>query len=130
MHSAHSPRSRATGVFEKVCLLGSTLEMKITRSLSNDGTLCPIALNYLGGIPEKYVFFREQQQRHPASIYNLSLDKLAKAFAAVIQEYVRDTTRFSVEPNGGFDINVLLQAQEHLLHCLLEHFDHCYLNFK
>ena len=104
--------------------------MKISRSLNNDGTVGPIALNFLPGIPQNYVFFREHQLRHPASIYNLSLDKLTKAFIAVVEEYGKDTTRFSVEPNGTFDIKGLLQAQEHLLHCLQEHLDDCYLILK
>jgi hypothetical protein len=105
-------------------------EMKISRSLKNDGTVGPIALNFLAGIPQNHLFFREHQLRHPVSIYNLSLDKLTKAFIAVVEEYGRDTIRFSVEPNGGFDIKGLLQAQEHLLHCLQEHLDDCYLILK
>src|SRR6266478_4349502 len=101
--------------------------MKITRSLDRDGTLGPLALNYLAGIPQQCVFFRKQQSRHPASLYNLSLEKLTKAFVVVAEGYARDTARLSVEPKGDFDLKALLDAQEHLLRCLQEHLDDCYL---
>ncbi len=101
--------------------------MKIKRNLDSDGTLGPLAVNYLPGIPQQYIFFREQQLRHPASIYNLSLDKLAKAFLAVAEGYARDTARFSVPPHGGFDLKALLEAQEHLLRSIQDHLDDCYL---
>jgi len=104
--------------------------VKIKRNLDRDGTLGPLAVSYLAGIPQQRVFFREQQLRHPASIYNLSLEKLTKAFVAVLEGYATDTTRFSVEPNGGFDLKALLEAQEHLLRCLQEHLDDCYLILK
>ena len=104
--------------------------MKITRNLDRDGTFGPLALNYLAGIPQQHLFFREQQLRHPASIYNLSLEKLGGAFAAVTEEYARDTARFSVEPNGGFDLKSLLDAQEHLIRCAQEHLADCYLILK
>jgi hypothetical protein len=105
-------------------------EMRIIRTLGRDGTFAPLAANYLAGIPQQHVFFREQQLRHPASIYNLSLEKLTRAFVAVLEGYARDTTRFSVEPNGDFDLKALLEAQEHLLRCLQEHLDDCYLILK
>lgn len=104
--------------------------MKIERNLDHDLTLGPLAFDYLAGIPEKCVFFREHQLRHPASIYNLSLEKVTKAFVAVADGYARDTARFTVEPNGGFDLKALLEAQEHLLRCLQEHLDDCYLILK
>jgi len=104
--------------------------MKIKRNLDRNGTLGPLALNFLAGIPHQYIFSREQQLRHPSSIYNLSLDKLARAFFAVAEGYARDTALFKDLPNGGFDIKVLLDAQEHLLRCLQEHLDDCYLILK
>jgi len=104
--------------------------MKITRNLDRDGTLGPLALNYLAGIPQQYVFFREQQLRHPASLYKFSLDKLTKAFVAVTEGYARDTARLSVESKGGFELKALLDAQENLLRCLQEHLDDCYLILK
>jgi hypothetical protein len=105
-------------------------DMKITRNIERDGTLGPVALNYLAGIPEQNLFFRQQQLRHPASIYNLSLDKLSKAFVAVVEGHVRDTVRLRIEPNGGFELKALLETQEHLLRCLQEHMDDCYLILK
>jgi hypothetical protein len=104
--------------------------MNITRSIERDGTLGPVALHCLPGIPEQYLFFRQQQLRHPASIYNLSLDKLGKAFLAVVEGYARDTGRLRMEPAGGFELKALLDAQEHLLRCLQEHMDDCYLILK
>ncbi len=104
--------------------------MKITRNFDVDGTLGPLALNYLAAVPEQHVFFRQQQLRHPVSIYNFSLDKLAKAFFAVLDDYARDTVRLSAEPTGGFELKSLLEAQEHLLRCLQEHLDDCYLILK
>ena len=104
--------------------------MKITRSLDRDGTLGPLALNYLAGIPQQHIFSREQQLRHPASIYDLSLEKLSRAFAAVTEGYKRDTARLSVTQKELFDLKALLDTQEHLLRCLQEHLDDCYLILK
>ena len=104
--------------------------MKITRKMNVDGTLGPLALNYLSGIPEEYVFFRQQQLRHPASIYDLSLRKLTDAFVAVLDGYARDTIRIGSGPDGGFELKSLLDAQEHLLRCLQEHLDDCHLVLK
>jgi hypothetical protein len=104
--------------------------MKITRSFDLDGTLGPLALNYLAGIPQQYVFFRQQQLRHPASIYSLSLDELSRAFVSVVECYVKDTERLRVQPKDGFELKSLLSAQEHLLHRLQEHLDSCFLILK
>jgi hypothetical protein len=104
--------------------------MRIFRTLERDGTLGPAALNYLPSIPQQYVFFREQQLRHPASIYNRSLEKLAKAFVSVAERYSSDTAKYSYAPNETFDLQILLDAQEHLLRCLQEHLADCYLILK
>ncbi len=104
--------------------------MKITRTLKRDGTLGPLALNYLAGIPQQHLFFREQQLRHPAAHYHLSLEKLTRAFVTVLEGYERDTVRFHVPSKGDFDVKSLLNAQEHLLRCLQEHMDDCYLILK
>ena len=112
---------RSSGVYSKV---------KITRHLDRDGTLGPLALNYLAGISAEHLFFREQRLRHLASIYNLSIDKLTKAFVAVVDRYAADTSRFRIEPNGGFNLQDLCANQEDLLRCLQEHLDDCFLILK
>jgi len=104
--------------------------MKITRKLERDGTIGPPALNYLAGISEQNLFFRQQQLRHPASLYEISLEKLGEAFSMVADEYAKDTDRFNTRPSGIFDIKTLLRAQENLLRSLQEHLADCYLILK
>jgi hypothetical protein len=104
--------------------------MKITRNMNIDGTLEPLALNYLAGIPEQFLFCRRQQLRHPASIYKLSLHKLTDAFVSVLDGYAKDTVRLGSMANDGFELKSLLGAQEHLLRCLQEHSDDCSLILK
>jgi hypothetical protein len=103
--------------------------MRITRTVERDGALGPPAVDYLSEIPLQHIFYREQQLRHPASLYSVSLEKLTKAFLDVADGYIRDTARFSLG-SDGFDLTVLLQAQEHLLRCVQEHLDDCYLVLK
>src|SRR6266403_5595898 len=99
--------------------------MEIRRRLDRDGTLGPRALDYLAEIPEKYLFSPQQQLRHPAAIYNVSLEKVTKAFVAVLEGYARETDHLKIASNGKFEIKSLLDSQEHLLRCLQEHMDDC-----
>ncbi len=105
--------------------------MKITRSLVRDGTLGPNALNYLSILPEQCVFFRQQQLRHPASLYSLSLQGVATAFENVLKEYDDGTNRYRIRPDTDpFDLKSLLAAQDRLLRCLQDHLADCFLILK
>jgi len=110
--------------------------MNIKRSLSEDGSLAPIALSYLDALPESYVHLHEHARRHPLGIYNVSLDQLEKDFDRLFASYracvnelkgnVRvdgDLVEDNLNKAGYID---LLQCQKHLIHSLRSHIDDCY----
>jgi hypothetical protein len=104
--------------------------MKIVRS-TRDGSVAPVALDYLGQIPEECLFYKKHELRHPLGIYNISLQQVIGAFGAVIEEYLSVTRRCELIVDGAFSKpERLLEYQKILLYSLREHIDDCYLILK
>ena len=109
--------------------------MKVVRSVQHDGTLAPRALNYLGEIPERYLYLHSHARRHPLGIYNVSLDQLEKDFGRLLAEH-SETLKFLkgnvhidgtlIKDNFNTGYNDLLDAQKSLIHSLRAHIDDCY----
>jgi hypothetical protein len=100
---------------------------EITRSLAIDGTFRPEAVNFLGNIPDKALFHLQHGLRHPESMYQFSLDKVATTFKKVAEAYLSKTQEYHGQQSGGFDLTDLLNYQEAFLHAAREHLDDCYL---
>jgi hypothetical protein len=104
--------------------------MKITRSLSTDGTFEPAAVNFLGQIPESALFYVSQQLRHPESIYALSLTKVSETFSKVTEGYLTKTQNICADRTKTLEMSELLKDQESFLRALQEHLDDCWLILK
>ena len=104
--------------------------MRIVRSKTQDGTLGPSALNYLGNIPDSCYFLNQHARRPPAGIYNVSIEQLVTDFSTLLNQYfsTREFIRNNVEqlPNGEDYYEGLLKAQKDLIHSLQAHVDDCY----
>lgn len=109
--------------------------MDIVRSVEQDGTIAPSALNYLGEIPKQYLYLNHYARRHPLGIYNVSLEQLEKDFDKLLAEYFEslkflrgnvhiDGTLIRDNLNEGY--SDLLEAQKNLIHSLRSHIDDCY----
>lgn len=61
--------------------------MEIKRSLTTHGNLAPVALDYLGSIPENLLYHRQHRLRHPWSLYKISLDQVFTGFDDVVERY-------------------------------------------
>lgn len=103
--------------------------MKIIRRVSTDGTLRPVSVNLLGQIPPEALFHVAHRLRHPEAIYNLSLGRLAAAFAKTIEAYFSVTERAN-ENSATFEAADLLRQREDLLRKLQEHLDDCWSVLK
>src|SRR5450755_4538388 len=103
---------------------------EITRSLAIDGTFRPEAVNFLGNIPDKALFHVQHGLRHPESLYQFSLDKVAAAFTRVAEAYFSKTWEYRDQRSGALDLGDLLHYQEDFLHVVREHLDDCYLVLK
>jgi hypothetical protein len=50
--------------------------MKIERKTYRDGNLYPEAFNYLKSLPENIDYYKAHIERHPLSIYDLSIQRV------------------------------------------------------
>ena len=103
--------------------------MKIIRSILQDGNFAPVAVNYLGNIPDTMSFHEKHGLRHPFSIYHVSLRAVTEGFTQVLEEYSNELKNYSAETDVKF-FKKLLSAQRNLLYSLREHIDDCYSVFK
>ena len=60
--------------------------MKLERQTNKDGNLYPEVFNYLNSLPDNIVFHSSYSERHPLSIYSLSIQRIVEAFKAVLDE--------------------------------------------
>jgi len=90
----------------------------ITIDLERDGTFAPRALSLLEPIPQNALFNAAHQLRHPASIYRLSLEKIAAAFCLVAEEYLAKTEQNREYSSASLEINQLLKYQADFLRIL------------
>jgi len=109
--------------------------MWVVHSVKQDGTLAPVAVNYLGEIPERYLYLNNHARRHPLGIYNVSLEQLEKDFGKLLGIYFEelkflrdnigiDGTLLRDNFNAGY--SYLLEAQKNLIHSLRAYIDDCY----
>lgn len=103
--------------------------MKIVRSILQDGNFAPVAVNYLGNIPDTMSFHEKHGLRHPFSIYHVSLRAVTEGFTHVLEEYNNEIKNYSAGTDVKF-FKKLLGAQRNLLYTLREHIDDCYSVFK
>jgi len=102
----------------------------VTRKLMIDGTLAPSAVNFLNEIPEQALFHNEHRLRHPATLYRLSLEKIADAFCPVAEGYLLETDNLRRDPNAPLEMTQLLKCQVHFLRVLQEYLDELWLILK
>jgi hypothetical protein len=109
--------------------------MRIIRSIMQDGTLAPAAVNYLGEIPEEYLYLSNHARRHPLGTYNVSLELLERDFGRLLRvhseelKFLRDNISVDgtlLRDNFNTGYNDLLEAQKNLIHSLRAHIDDCY----
>ena len=105
-------------------------EMRIERSIKNDGTLAPTAINYLGQIPSHFHFINQHTRRAPLAIYNVSVEQLAADFEKALDEYESTLNFISSHernmPTGDDFYRGLLDAQKSVILSLQAHIDDCY----
>ncbi len=99
----------------------------VTISPEEDETFAPRALTLLEQIPQNALFNTAHRLRHPASIYRLSLEKIAAAFCLVAEEYLSKTKQNREYNSASLEINQLLKYQADYLHALQEHMDELWM---
>ncbi|MFZ0689544.1 MAG: hypothetical protein WAM68_06910, partial [Acidobacteriaceae bacterium] len=80
--------------------------------------------------PIQQLFHTSHLLRHPDSIYRISLAKVGDAYCKVAETCLQKMDQFREFTGSGFEINELLAHQEHLLRCLQEHLEDCWLTLK
>jgi hypothetical protein len=106
--------------------------MDLTYQIHKDGNLHPEAFNCLKLLPENFAYHTAHIQRHPFSIYSISIEKVMQAFSAILDEIDRiNTALFDTTGNLlGHHLNNLPDLQEKLLYALQSHIDDCYRILK
>ncbi|NEU77905.1 hypothetical protein [Nostoc sp. UIC 10630] len=105
--------------------------MKLERKIYRDGNLHPEAFNCLKLLPESVTYHKDHTERHPFSIYNLSIQRVMLAFKAVIDEVDQVyTALFDATGHLDYRLNKLPDLQKELLHALQSHIDDCYRILK
>ncbi|MBD1905430.1 hypothetical protein NDI37_14365 [Funiculus sociatus GB2-A5] len=105
--------------------------MKLERKAYRDGNLYPEVFNYLRSLPDNVLFHSKYGERHPLSIYNLSVQRIIQAFKAVLDEIDQIcTTLFDANGHLSYRLDKLTNLQKELLHSLQSHIDDCYRILK
>jgi len=102
---------------------------EIKRSLVIHGNLAPVALDYLGSIPEPLLHHRQHRLRHPWSLYKISVDQVFTSFADVVERCDRIRSFVSTTDESR-QFELLMSSYKNFLYTLREHIDDCYLVFK
>lgn len=105
--------------------------MKLERKTYRDGNLYPEVFNYLKFLPDNVLFHADHIQRHPFSLYCLSLQQITQAFKAVLDE-IDQASAALVDANDclNYRLDNLPKLQKELFHSLLCHIDICYQILK
>lgn len=105
--------------------------MRISRSIHQDGTIAPSAVNYLQQIPDGYYFVNTHARRAPIAIYNVSFGQLTADFSQVLDNYFntkeyihKNLPQQSTEAQTRY--GQLLKAQGNLVLSIQAHIDDCY----
>jgi hypothetical protein len=105
--------------------------MKIERKIYRDGNLCPEVFNYLKSLPDNILFHSAYTERHPFSIYARSMERILKAFSAVLSEVeIISITLFDNIEKPKYSLEKLPELQKELLSSLQSHIDDCYRIMK
>lgn len=105
--------------------------MKLERKIYRDGNLHPDAFNCLKLLPESVTYHKDHTERHPFSIYSLSIQRVMLAFKAVLDEVdLVYTALFDATGRLNYRLNKLPDLQKELLHALQSHIDDCYRILK
>jgi hypothetical protein len=102
--------------------------MKLERMTSRDGNLYPEVFNYLRLLPDEVLFHSAHKERHPFSIYTLSLQRLTKAFKDLLDEIKQiSAALLDVKGNFNYRLDKIPELQEELLRSLESHIDDCHI---
>lgn len=105
--------------------------MKINRKSYRDGNLYPEVFNYLKVLPDNVLFHADYTERHPFSIYALSMQRVMKAFAAILSELDEvHAALLDVNGNLSYRLHNLPELQRELLSALQAHIDDCFRILK
>lgn len=104
--------------------------MKILRKTCRDGNLYPVVFNCLKNLPDSVLFHEAHGMRHPFSIYNLSLERVLRAFNSVLEQLELINKVSHSAEDQSILLNILegeeiLKSQKELLESLLSHLDDC-----
>lgn len=103
------------------------MNMKLCRKTCRDGNLYPVVVNYLKDLPLQVLYHKDHKMHHPYSIYRRSLEKILKAFDAVLNELDKVyKAPLDVNHQLADEFESLSELQEKLLGLLLPHIDDCY----
>ncbi|ABA23532.1 hypothetical protein Ava_3927 [Trichormus variabilis ATCC 29413] len=105
--------------------------MKLERKTYKDGNLHPEAFNCLKLLPDSVTYHKYYTERHPFSIYSLSIQRVMLAFKAILDEVeLAYTALFKATGHLDYQLNKLPDLQKELLHALQSHIDDCYRILK
>lgn len=105
--------------------------LKLERKIYRDGNLHPEPYNCLKSLPEGFTHHQDHTERHPFSIYSLSIQRVMQSFHAVLDEIDRiDTALFDATGHLDYRLNKLPDLQKELLAALQSHIDDCYRILK
>jgi hypothetical protein len=105
--------------------------MELNRKTYRDGNLHPEAFNCLKLLPEDVVYHQDHNERHPFSIYSLSIQRVMQAFSAILDEIDRCySALFDAAGKLDYSLGKLPALQKELLHALQSHIDDCYRILK
>jgi hypothetical protein len=105
--------------------------MKLERKTHRDGNLHPKAFNCLNLLPENFTYHKDHIERHPFSIYSLSLQNVMQSFQAVLDEIdLISTALFNADGRLDHPLDRLPDLQRELLYALHSHIEDCYRILK
>ncbi|WP_321865402.1 hypothetical protein [Paraburkholderia tropica] len=100
------------------------MSSELHRTLAENGSLMPRADNILRGLQPEWLHHEAHESKHPLTIYQISLDRIAAAWLKVFPLFSRMELEIALgrDPSQGAE---LLGAYEGLLQRLNEHADAC-----
>ncbi|MFM2315617.1 MAG: hypothetical protein RLZZ04_4895 [Cyanobacteriota bacterium] len=105
--------------------------MKLERQTDRDGNLYPEVFNYLESLPDNVIFHSSYSERHPLSIYSLSIQRIIEAFKEVLDEInLIYAALFDAKGNLNHRLDKLPKLHKELLSSLQSHIDDCFRILK
>lgn len=105
--------------------------MEISRSLNRHGNVQPPVFSILADLPTEKFHHAAHGLRPPGGIYNVSIDRVIRAFVAVLDQ-IDALAAATRSPDGRIEFAAegLLAAQTELLESMLAHVDDAYQILK